>query len=72
MYIKDFSKKHHDEISSVFNVICTKNEKIPYSKAEKKIETKISSNNMEVLKLYNYLDFRIDNIHNVFVKVINN
>lgn len=41
MYIKDFSKKHHDEISSVFNVICTKNEKIPYSKAEKKIETKI-------------------------------
>lgn len=36
----------------------------------KKIETKISSNNMEVLKLYNYLDFKIDNIHNVFVKVI--
>ena len=35
----------------------------------KKIETKISSNNTDVLKLYNYLNFRIDNIHNVFVKV---
>ena len=35
----------------------------------KKIETKISSNNTDVLKLYNYLNFRIDYIHNVFVKV---
>lgn len=34
-----------------------------------KIETKISSNNTDVIKLYNYLNFRIDNIHNVFVKV---
>ena len=36
----------------------------------KNIETKISSNNIEVLKLYNYFDFKIDNIHNVFVKSI--
>lgn len=43
MYMKDFSKKHHDEISSVFNVVCTKNEKIPYSKAEKRLETKVET-----------------------------
>lgn len=34
----------------------------------KKIKTKISSNNLEVLKLYNFLNYRIDNLETVFVK----
>ncbi len=31
-------------------------------------ETSISSNNMPVVRLYNYLDFRIDGLWYVFVK----
>lgn len=34
----------------------------------KKIRTKISSNNFEVLKLYNHMNYKIDNLEAVFVK----
>lgn len=64
---EEYQGKGLGMLTSLGGYLCSQNDS-----NIKKIETKISSNNMEVLKLYNYLDFRIDNIHNVFVKVINN